>query len=336
MKKGILNILLGLALIAAGSAGIVLYEREHERQQEEAASKLTEEQRKRSEERDRAEEYRAQMEVERQRAQEAQRKLLAEDALRKEGEKNRQKQEEERLAKIRKVEEEVRQKQQRMAEEEARKQQEATAQRQAAAEQDRRQKSPASRESSRDPEQRRPKEQDSPAPSVSPNKKGQQRPSPPELEPQNRAKATVLQFDYHPGKTPELQIAHVHAGDQVVVKVRRMGGADKKLYVGLAAVAFQAHPAVPNPDRRSKRVSPPTLLATPLRDNDRFTIISEPSLGQAMAKALDAREGVILKVSTDKTPARRSPPQPGKNGFYRVEMTIYGDNKWSIKPRSLL
>ena len=349
MKNRALFIVVGLMLVASGSMGIVLYERENRKQQEELTAKAAaEEQRRTEEERSKAEAYKAQLEAEEQRAIETERKLAAaEEARRGEEDRIRRMQDEERQAKRkreseerRKIAQEERLSLARDAEREAREKKEAQERRKLTKEQKKRQPEAVERQRQAKTLQNG-KQQAKAGQTRQPGLTSEQERHLRAAEDRERARekqarTTVIRIELDPTRTRELKVARVHAGDRVSVKVRRMDGANQSLYVGLAPMSLFPYPSV-HPGARDSRSATSALISTPIRDTDQLTIVPEPHLETWITKAIQSKDGVVLNVgigSGPTHPARRA--SYSRRGLYRIEISIYSDNKWNIKPRSLL
>lgn len=141
-------------------------------------------------------------------------------------------------------------------------------------------------------------------------------------------KAVTIRFKYDPSASKEIQVARVHLGDRVKVRVKRMAGADRKLYVGLTS-----------PNWRARRIpGGNTLVATPIGDSDEFKVSPPYGIMRGLAGALDTEAGAILKIGSDsnRTAPVRGPSYGPRRGYYEVEISIVSENRWDIKPRSLL
>lgn len=349
MKNRALFIVVGLMLVASGAMGLVLYEHEHKKQQEEYTAKAAEEQRRIDEDRAMNEAYKAQLEAEKQRAMDAERKLTAaEEARRREEEKIRQRHEEERQAR-RKKEAEERQK---IAEEERiRRKQEEERQASGKKEAEERQRL-AKEEKRRQQETERQRQQQAKAPRSAkplattgqvrrPGLTAEQERNLRTAEDRERARekqarTTVIRVDLDSAGAKEIKVARVHAGDRVTIRVQRTDGANQSLYVGLAPLSLFPYPSE-HIALRDSRSGASTLVSTPIKDIDQLTIIPEPRLGTWITKAIESKEGVVLNVGIGNSPTHHGGRASyARRGSYRIEISIYSDNRWNIKPRSLL
>lgn len=309
MKSRAVFIIIGLMLVASGSMGIVLYDREHTKQQEENQARVAEEQQRVQAEQKKAQDLSAQLEAEKQRALDAEQKLKAADeARRKQEEINRKKQEEERLAK-KKKEGEDRLKQ--------------------AAQQKPNRRGAAPMQNAKAARSKKVEKVSgrAPLPPLSPKQdKYMSGFEDRERAKEKREKTTYIRFELDPSRGREIRVARLHAGDRVSIKVRRMVGADQSLYVGLAPMAGSEFGRGGAP-----------LVATPIKDRDHLTIAPEASFGSDMMRAIDSRDGVVLNVGVGRPSGYREERESyGRGGFFLVELSIYSDNRWNIKPRSLL
>jgi hypothetical protein len=299
MRSRAALVILGCVLMGLSLAGILLVQAEQERQQQAFKTKVAMEAAKVEAERKRAEDLGQQIEIERRKVDDAQASLTAERERRKEEELLRRKSEQNRLAATR-------------------------------------------QETQESPPQVKPEEypkvgKDSSGRSgesaLSQSRKGSQARTSNQTDraAQKGSKAgrtVTIRFKYDPSASKEIQVARVHLGDRVKVRVKRMAGADRKLYVGLTS-----------PGWRGRRIpGGNTLVATPIRDSDEFKVIPPYGIMRGLTGALDTEAGAILNIGTDnnRTPPVRGPSYGPRRGYYEVEISIYSENRWDIKPRSLL
>lgn len=157
-----------------------------------------------------------------------------------------------------------------------------------------------------------------------------------ETERRKSPKAVTIKLTVDPLRQNKVQVAHVHAGDQVTIKVRRMEGVAQDLKIGLLPLGDQPGP-FDRLGRLPDRVGP--LVATRVSDYDRFTIAPKLRVRRGPMLDIESRDGAILYVGTAfarPAPMFRHEAFGPRAGYYRVEITILSDNRWNIMPRSLL
>ncbi len=134
-----------------------------------------------------------------------------------------------------------------------------------------------------------------------------------------------LRFSFKPGRQRDIRVARVHLGDRIVIKVRRVGRAERQIYLGFDLPGQAADRSYSNGERMARRSR---AVITPVRDSDQLVLKAESRFGQALSSRLDSREGAVLRLGAK--PARNSYDQ----GYYDIQMKIYPGNRWNIKPRS--
>ncbi len=154
------------------------------------------------------------------------------------------------------------------------------------------------------------------------------RPSPEGLKP------VVIRFHFDPAQGREINVAQVHLGDSISVKVRRLGQVDLGLYLAFAIPNTLETGAWRQWSTGSRRAA-----VAPIHDIDRIVLTADRDFGVALIRKLDSKEGAVLKLGAD-YPVGRSlyAPRGGPAGWggYVIEMKIYPGNRWNIKPRSLV
>ncbi|MCE5332969.1 MAG: hypothetical protein LLG06_00110 [Desulfobacteraceae bacterium] len=126
----------------------------------------------------------------------------------------------------------------------------------------------------------------------------------------------------------EIRLARVHFGDRVVVKVRRERGADRQVYLtfGLPDLTERVGP--------NRRYVTPQAVLTPVLDKDEVVLSSARDFGTSLTRRLSSRDGAVLKLGTRSTHVSYSDASYGGRGGYEIEIRIYSENRWNIKPRS--
>ncbi len=124
-------------------------------------------------------------------------------------------------------------------------------------------------------------------------------------------------------------------GDRIVIKVRRLGPAQRQIYLGFDLPERTEQRSYPYYGRAVKKSG---TVITAIRDSDQFTLRGEDLFSAALSRRLDSKEGAVMKLGAK--PVRRDQVHPGAsfrdNGRYEVEVRIYSGNRWNIRPRSLL
>ncbi len=142
---------------------------------------------------------------------------------------------------------------------------------------------------------------------------------------------TVVRFKFDPSRNRELNVARVHFGDRVVVRVRRVGQADNQVYL-----TFMLPDTGGSQGYRGWSAGRKTAIITPVRDHDQLTLTAEREFGPGLTEKLESREGAVLKVGARPDRNARSRGARYDRGYYEIEMRIYSANRWNLKPRSYL
>ena len=158
--------------------------------------------------------------------------------------------------------------------------------------------------------------------------KSQPRPSPEALPP------VVIRFRFDPAQQREINVAQVHLGDSISVRVRRRGLANLGLHL-----AFAVPDTLETDAWRQWSTGARRAAVAPIHDTDRIVLTADGDFGVALIKKLDSNEGAVLRLGAD-YPAGHNlgAPRGGPAGWggYVIEMRIYPGNRWKIKPRSLM
>jgi hypothetical protein len=152
------------------------------------------------------------------------------------------------------------------------------------------------------------------------------RPSPEALQ------TVVIRFHFDPAQEREINVAQVHLGDSISVRVRRFGQADLGLHLAFAVPDTLETGAWRQWSTGSRRAA-----VAPIHDIDRIALTADRDFGVALIRKLDSKEGAVLKLGADfpAGPAAQYRSPAGWGG-YVIEMRIYPGNRWNIKPRSLV
>jgi len=149
------------------------------------------------------------------------------------------------------------------------------------------------------------------------------------------SRPVTIRVNFDPAKANNIQVARVHLGDRIAINVRRIGQADRQVYLGFDmgdGRVVQRNPY----DRRA--VEPASALIAPVNDRDQLVLSGHNELGESLVLRLNSKDGAVLKLGAkpvrSNTIRRREPSRDG--GYYKVEIMIYPGNKWNIMPRSYL
>lgn len=151
----------------------------------------------------------------------------------------------------------------------------------------------------------------------------------PAAAPEKRVITVRVALD--PVRKEHIRIARVHTGDRVSIRIRHTEASQGRVY--LAFNTYRDFMRRPYDYRMA-----PSAVITPVRDDDRLTLTPSRQFGSELSRRLASKQGAILEIGTDYAPyqgpfIRRLGFEPGR---FEIEIRIYGDNKWNIKPRSLL
>jgi len=142
----------------------------------------------------------------------------------------------------------------------------------------------------------------------------------------------VIRFGFDPGRDQEMNVAIVHAGDTVGVKVRPGGQAGCKLYLTFGSSGTVETKAYREWSTGSRRAP-----CAPIRDGSRIPLTGGiDDSGPGVPGRLNTKEGSVLKVGADCSGYRRERFTMDDRGLYEIEMRIYPGNRWNIRPKSLL
>ncbi len=152
------------------------------------------------------------------------------------------------------------------------------------------------------------------------------RPSPEALQP------VVIRFHFDPAEKREINVAQVHLGDSISVRVRRSGQANLGIHL-----AFTIPDTLETNAWREWSAGSRRTFVVPIHDIDRIALTADRDFGLALTRKLDSKEGAVFKLGADYPPG---PPvqslRPARRGAYEIEMRIHPGNRWNLKPRGLL
>ncbi len=150
----------------------------------------------------------------------------------------------------------------------------------------------------------------------------------------------VIRFHFDPAVTREINVALVHFGDSISVRVRRSGQANLGLHLAFAVPDTLETDAWRGWSAGSRRA-----VVAPIQDVDRIALSADRGFGIALTRKLDSKEGVVLKLGADYPRSQNldtipdlstTRGSPARSGGYEIEMRIYPGNRWNIKPRGLV
>lgn len=149
-------------------------------------------------------------------------------------------------------------------------------------------------------------------------------------------RSLTLSVDLDPLRSPDVRIAHVHAGDKVTIRTKRPTRGAGGIYVGLSPLNFMA--AVSPWGLTPPWAAPPSPVVLTVKDRDSFRLSPPASLGPEWVNTLWTREGAIMTIGVGAHGRKTAPFQgrPTRGGIYEIEVTIETANHWGIPPRSLL
>jgi len=167
---------------------------------------------------------------------------------------------------------------------------------------------------------------------------------------QDRAdKTTNISFSMDLNNSKEIGVAWVYEGDKIKINIKRIDGANQKLFVGLVPMRAYQHIQAEN-SKTTRRLTSryfakgpygaPTLVTMPLNDQDSFTVSDQVNSYHPYARGLTVRnnkEGNILFIGTGLSKGSLVTDLFGsRKGSFKISVEIYSKNKWGIKPRKLL
>ncbi len=158
------------------------------------------------------------------------------------------------------------------------------------------------------------------------------RPSSAQKQTQVTGRTVTIRTKVNAYSATQFPVARVHAGDQVTVKIRRIGSADRQLLVGLGPFIRRWMGSFPDGPLMG-----PRIVGKRVKDQDRFTVTHDLlAMGGARFNP-DTERGAILYIGTGAIPP---PPQfypyeGRRTGYYEIELEIRGNNRWDLIPESL-
>ncbi len=144
----------------------------------------------------------------------------------------------------------------------------------------------------------------------------------------------AIRFHFDPALKREIDVAVVHFGDSVSVRVRRSGQADLGLHL-----AFVVPDTLETDTWRGWSTGPRRAVVAPIQYIDRIDLSAARGFGVALTRKLDSKEGAVLKLGADYSRGQNlEAPRggPARAGGCEIEMKIYPGNHWNIKPRGLV
>ena len=146
-----------------------------------------------------------------------------------------------------------------------------------------------------------------------------------------KKRSLTVRLSFDPVRNKQIQIARVHSGDRVAIKIHRVGYPDSRLYLAFNVYGDSVDPR-PGYGHGSGAV------ITPVRDDDLLTLTASNMFGAVLSRKLDSRDGAILELGTGYHLFQHPNFQQARyeQGHFEIEIRIYAGNRWNIKPRSYL
>jgi hypothetical protein len=141
----------------------------------------------------------------------------------------------------------------------------------------------------------------------------------------------VISFGFDPYRDREMNVAIVHSGDTIGVKVRPAGQEGCKLYL-----TFSSSGTLETKAYREWSTGSQRMPAVPIRNGSRITLAGAGDFGAGVQGKLNTKEGAVLKLGIDCSTYRRDRFHMDDRCACEIEMRIYSGNRWNIRPKSLL
>lgn len=143
--------------------------------------------------------------------------------------------------------------------------------------------------------------------------------------------AVTMRISLDPVRNTHIRLARVHSGDRVTIRIRRIGDPRGRVYL-----AFNIYDDLLR--RRYDFGTPSGALVTPVRDDDHLTLRASNQFGPELSRRLDSKDGAILELGTvyDRYRYPYFQQSAFEQGRFDIEIRIYTDNRWNIRPRSFL
>lgn len=152
-----------------------------------------------------------------------------------------------------------------------------------------------------------------------------------ERQSQQERRSVSIKTRINSQSAAQVPLARVHAGDQVMVRVKRIGKAERQLLVGLGPAVRDSMGTFPDGP-----LIGPRIVGKRIKDEDRFTVTHDLlSMGGARFN-LNTERGAILYLGTGSLRSPYVDPyQANRTGYYEVEIEIRENNRWALIPESL-
>ena len=144
-------------------------------------------------------------------------------------------------------------------------------------------------------------------------------------------KPVVIRVEFDPDSYHEMNVAIVHSGDKIAVKVRPAGETGCKLYL-----TFDSSGTLETKAYLEWSTEPRRAPAALIRDGSRISLAGADDFGPCVAGKLNSRNGAVLKLGADCSAYRWQRFPMDDWGSCEVEIRIYKGNRWNIRPKSLL
>lgn len=150
-----------------------------------------------------------------------------------------------------------------------------------------------------------------------------------------RRQPVTIRVNFDPAKANNIRVARVHLGDRIAINVRRIGQADRQVYLGFDLGDGRV---VQRSAYARRTVEGAGALIAPVNDRDQLILSGNHELGESLVSRLNSKDGAILKLGAkplERNTIRRR-ESSREDGYYKVEIMIYPGNKWNLTPRSYL
>jgi hypothetical protein len=147
----------------------------------------------------------------------------------------------------------------------------------------------------------------------------------------NGVRPVVIKFGFDPVRSREMNVALVHSGDRISVKVRRGGRSDCGLFL-----TFGYFGTFETDAYREWSVGSRSGPGVPMRDGRRIALTGTGEFSADVPGKLDSKDGAVLKLGAQCYEYAWLRSYGDDRQRCEIEMTIYPGNRWNIRPKSLL
>jgi hypothetical protein len=146
----------------------------------------------------------------------------------------------------------------------------------------------------------------------------------------NAYRPVVISFVFDPDRDHEMNVALVHSGDKIGIKVRPAGEVGCRLFI-----FWESSGTIETKAYREWSAGSGRSPAIPVRDGSRI-VLAGAGLGAGTPSKLNTKDGAVLRFGTECSEYAWRRFQGDYGERYEVEMRIYPGNRWNIRPKSLL